>query len=106
MPWRDLDLEEAKARSIRGDHPDEQQSSSPVPESTPTVRARLVQGLKIEDAASKDGGGSAVVDGGSHFTFTIRQQARKLKIMHLVGRRRVLIRGIGKYAVCFWWEQR
>lgn len=41
----------------------------------------------------------AVVDGGSHITLLTKKEARALGILHLVGRRRVLIRGIGKAAV-------
>ena len=95
LPWKDLDLGESKARSVRGDGPDER---GPVPD-TPTVRARLVQGLKIEAVDAKSGELVAVVDGGSHLTLLTKREARALGILHLVGTRRVLIRGIGKAAV-------
>ena len=63
------------------------------------MRARLVQGVKVEAVDTKNGELVAVVDGGSHLTLLTKQEARALGILHLVGTRRVLIRGIGKAAV-------
>ena len=98
LAWKDLDLAESKARSVRGDSPEEPVSSPSTPE-TPTVRARLVQGVKVEAVDTKNGELVAVVDGGSHLTLLTKKEARALGILHLVGTRRVLIRGIGKAAV-------
>ena len=98
LAWKDLDLAESKARSVRGDGSEEPVSAPSTPE-TPTVRARLVQGVKVEAVDTKNGELVAVVDGGSHLTLLTKKEARALGILHLVGTRRVLIRGIGKAAV-------